>query len=71
MVMVMVVVRTSMQVRMRISVSMRVKMKMRIAYASVFDIPCVDVGVADFLIGRSFRKACRMVHCICFPAYVG
>ena len=63
-----VLVMVSMRVSMRIGVRMRVRL--RVAYASVFGIPRADVA-ADSLIGRFFRSPCKIVYCICFPAYVG
>ena len=63
-----VLVMASMMVSIR--VSMRIGVRMRVAYASVFDIP--RAGVAAYsLIRTFFRSPCKMVYCMCFPAYVG
>ena len=70
-VMVMVMLRMSMRMSMKMRIEMRMRVRMRVAYASGFNIPCVDVAVAEFLMGSFFCIACKMVYRICFPAYVG
>ena len=42
----------SMPVSLKMRIRVRMQVRMRVAYVSTFDIPCADVGVADFLMGR-------------------
>ena len=73
MVMLRMSIRMSMRVRvlvgMPVSLKMRIRVRMRVAYVSTFDIPCADVGVADFLMGRpSVTPATwfiAYVSCVC------
>ena len=68
--MVPVMASVSMQVKIKVRTGVSMRVRMRVAYASAFDIPCADVGVADFPTTIPFRNACKMVCCICFPAYI-
>ena len=43
---------------------------MRIAYAPVFSIPRVNVGVADFLMETPFRNDCISAYYIYFFVYI-
>ena len=45
-------------------------MRLGVACVSAFDIPCADVGVADFVMGRLFRSAFKFVYCKYIPAYI-
>ena len=53
-----------------VMVLVMVPVSMRIAYVFAFDIPCADVGVADFSTTIPLHNVCKMVYCIFFPAYV-
>ena len=70
-VMVMVMLRMSMRISMKMRIEIRMRVRMRVAYTSGFNIPCVDIAVAEFLIGSFFCIACKIIYHICFPAYVG
>ena len=77
-VMVMVILRMSMQARVPVGMPVRMKVMIGSAVAgevarclvSAFDIPCADVSVADFVMGRLFRNAFKFVYWKYIPAYI-